>query len=368
MAATDIADTEFMQRALRLAKRGLYTTDPNPRVGCVLVKQGRIVGEGWHQRAGEPHAEINALSQAGEQARGATAYVTLEPCSHTGRTPPCAEALARAGVSKVIAALTDPNPLVAGRGLGVLREQGIETHTGLMEGQARQLNPGFISRMEKALPYVRLKMAMSLDGRTAMSSGESQWISSEASRRDVQFLRARSSAVLTGIDTVLMDNPSMNVRLTAEELGIEGEVRQPLRVVLDSQLRFPASAQLCENSGDVLVMTSTQQSVDDFPCRVVKVASQDDRIDLQQAMKILADMEINELHVEAGATLGGALLQQRLVDELIIYMAPHLMGNEARGLFTLPGLSEMKHRISLDILDVRSIGKDLRITARPLHA
>lgn len=367
MTATGPADNEYMQRALRLAERGLYTTDPNPRVGCVLVNQGKIVGEGWHERAGEPHAEINALSQAGEQARGATAYVTLEPCSHTGKTPPCADALVKAGIVSVVAAMTDPNPLVAGKGLEILRQQGIEVRSGCMEQQARQLNPGFIKRMERGLPYVRLKMAMSLDGRTAMSSGESQWITGEAARRDVQLMRARSSAIVTGIDTVLMDDPSMNVRLSPQELVISGEVRQPLRVVLDSRLRFPVNAKIGGNNNDVLVITSSDATRDDLLCRVVKVASRDSRVDLQQAMETLADMEINEVHVEAGAVLGGAMLQQQLVDEIVIYMAPCLMGNEARGLFSLPGLSEMKHRISLDIQDVRSIGKDMRVTAKPLY-
>lgn len=217
------------------------------------------------------------------------------------------------------------------------------------------------------MPYVRLKMAMSLDGRTAMSSGESQWITGEAARRDVQLMRARSSAIVTGIDTVLMDDPSMNVRLSPQELVISGEVRQPLRVVLDSRLRFPVNAKIGGNNNDVLVITSSDATRDDLLCRVVKVASRDSRVDLQQAMETLADMEINEVHVEAGAVLGGAMLQQQLVDEIVIYMAPCLMGNEARGLFSLPGLSEMKHRISLDIQDVRSIGKDMRVTAKPLY-
>lgn len=367
MTAAGIADTEYMQRALRLAARGLYTTDPNPRVGCVLVNNAKIVGQGWHERAGEAHAEINALMQAGEKASGATAYVTLEPCSHTGKTPPCADALVQAGVSRVIAAMLDPNPLVSGKGLDMLRQTGIEVQSGLLEEQARQLNPGFIKRMEQALPYVRLKMAMSLDGRTAMSSGESKWISGDAARRDVQFLRARSSAIVTGIDTVLMDDPSMNVRLSASELGITGEVRQPLRVVLDSKHRLSANARIFDNHGEVLVVSSSDSN-DDLPCRQIKLASRDDRVDLEQMLKALADLEINEVHVEAGATLAGAMLQQQLADELVIYVAPHLMGDEARGLFSLPGLAAMKDRISLDIVDVRMIGKDLRITAKPVCA
>ncbi|MCK5002367.1 MAG: bifunctional diaminohydroxyphosphoribosylaminopyrimidine deaminase/5-amino-6-(5-phosphoribosylamino)uracil reductase RibD [Gammaproteobacteria bacterium] len=352
-----------MQRAIRLAQKGLYSTDPNPRVGCVLVKDNKIVGEGWHQKAGEPHAEVLALRQAGNEAKAATAYVTLEPCSHTGKTPPCAEALVEADVSRVVVAMQDPNPLVAGQGLKRLQDSGITVESGLMEAQARALNPGFIKRMETGLPYVRVKMAMSLDGRTAMASGESQWITGDAARRDVQLLRARSSAVLTGIGTVLSDDPSMNVRLTAEELDVD-EVRQPLQVVLDSALRFPAKAKIAEVNGDVVIMTTSKNDV----ANAVQVEEKDGHVDLKAALKFLAEKEINEIHVEAGAILSGAFLQQQLVDEIVVYMAPHIMGDEARGLFALPGLSEMKDRISLDIQDVRMLGKDLRITAQPVYS
>ena len=360
-----------MQRAIRLAHKGLYSTDPNPRVGCVLVKDGNIVGEGWHQKAGEPHAEVLALRQAGDDAKGATAYVTLEPCSHTGKTPPCAEALVEAEVSRVVVAMQDPNPLVAGQGLKRLQDSGIAVESGLMEAQARALNPGFIKRMETGLPYVRVKMAMSLDGRTAMASGESQWITGDAARQDVQLLRARSSAVLTGIGTVLSDDPLMNVRMSAEKLKVD-EVRQPLRVVLDSDLRFPSGAKMLEADGDVLVMTTANVAaakniVDDLSCTVVQIAEKDGQVDLKAALKYLADKEINEVHVEAGSVLSGVFLQQQLVDEIIVYMAPHIMGDEARGLFTLPGLSEMKDRILLDIQDVRLLGKDIRITACPKY-
>ncbi len=349
-----------MQRALRLAQKGLYSTNPNPRVGCVLVKNGNIVGEGWHQKAGEPHAEVLALRQAGDNAKDATAYVTLEPCCHTGKTPPCADALVQAGITKVIAAMQDPNPQVAGDGLKRLQDNGIEVESGLMEAQARALNPGFIKRMETGLPYVRVKLAMSLDGRTAMASGESQWITGDAARQDVQLLRARSSAVLTGIGTVLSDDPSMNVRLSAEELDVD-EVRQPLRVVLDSALRFPSDAKITKVDGNVLVMTAAKNDA----ANAVQVEEKDGHVDLKAALKYLAEKEINEVHVEAGAILSGAFLQQRLVDEIVVYMAPHIMGDEARGLFALPGLSEMKDRISLDIQDVRMLGKDIRITAKP---
>ena len=352
-----------MQRALRLAQKGLYTTDPNPRVGCVLVKDGVIVGEGWHQKAGEPHAEVLALRRAGDNAKGATAYVTLEPCSHTGKTPPCADALVKAGVGKVIAAMQDPNPQVAGQGLKHLQDNGIEAESGLMEAQARALNPGFIKRMETGLPYVRVKLAMSMDGRTAMASGESQWITGDAARHDVQLLRARSSAVLTGIATVLSDDPSMNVRLSAKDLGVD-EVRQPLRVVVDSGLRFPDTAKMTELDGDVLIMTTLKNDV----ANAVQMPEKDGHVDLQAALKYLAEKEINEVHVEAGAVLSGAFLQQQLVDEIVVYMAPHIMGDEARGLFSLPGLSKMKDRISLDIQDVRMLAKDLRIIAKPVYS
>ena len=359
-------DHTFMQRALRLAKKGLYSTDPNPQVGCVLVKDGKIIGEGWHQKAGEPHAEVLALRQAGENAKAATAYVTLEPCSHTGKTPPCAEALAEAQVNRVVVAMQDPNPLVAGQGLKYLQGCGIVVESGLMEAQARTLNPGFIKRMETGLPYVRVKMAMSLDGRTAMASGESQWITGEAARRDVQLLRARSSSVLTGITTVLSDDPSMNVRLSAQELSVD-EIRQPLRVVLDSQLRFPEKAKIAEVDGDLLIMTTSKNDVDNVNYQTVRLAEKNGHVDLKAALKYLAEKEINEIHVEAGAVLSGAFLQQQLVDEIVVYMAPHIMGDEARGLFSLPGLSKMKDRISLDIQDVRMLAKDLRITAKPVY-
>ena len=355
-----------MQHALRLAQKGLYTTDPNPRVGCVIVKNGNIVGEGWHEKAGEPHAEVLALRQAGENAKGATAYVTLEPCSHTGKTPPCADALVQAKVGCVVVAMQDPNPLVSGQGLKRLRDNGIEVESGLMEAQARALNPGFVKRMETGLPYVRVKLAMSLDGRTAMASGESRWISGDAARQDVQFLRARSAAVLTGIGTILSDNPSMNVRLSAEDLDVD-EVRQPLRVVLDSALRFPADAKMLEHEGEVLVLTASKNATENAAYQIEQVAEKNGKIDLEAALKLLAEKEINEIHVEAGAVLCGALLQQKLVDEIIIYMAPHIMGDEARGLFSLPGLSEMKNRISLDIQDVRMLAKDMRITASPKY-
>ena len=365
----DNNDQVMMARALQLAARGLYTTDPNPRVGCVLVNDGEVVGEGWHQRAGGPHAEIVALQQAGEYARGACCYVTLEPCSHQGRTAPCAEALIAAGVGKVVAAMPDPNPAVAGNGLAALREAGILVKSGVMEAQARALNPGFYRRMTEARPYVRLKLAMSLDGRTAMASGESQWITGGEARRDVQRLRARSSAIVTGIGTVLTDDPSMTVR--REQIGdYPGEeLRQPLRVVVDPHLSTPTTGRIVQAEGGLLVATATDDAdhagaLQQAGAEVVVLPGSLDTVDLGQLMAELGRREVNEVLVETGAVLSGALLRAGLIDELVIYMAPVLMGDAARGLFHLPGLDVMADRLHLDINDIRAVGKDWRISAR----
>ncbi|NOQ70299.1 MAG: bifunctional diaminohydroxyphosphoribosylaminopyrimidine deaminase/5-amino-6-(5-phosphoribosylamino)uracil reductase RibD [Gammaproteobacteria bacterium] len=367
-----ISSIEYMQHAIRLAKKGLYTTDPNPCVGCVIVKDEKIVGEGWHQRAGEGHAEINALKQAATKAKDATVFITLEPCSHTGKTPPCVDALINAGVKKVIAAMTDPNPLVAGSGLKKLQDAGIETEYGLLESQARELNPGFIKRMECGRPFVRIKLAMSLDGRTAMASGESQWISGEASRNDVQRLRAQSSAILTGIDTVLADDPSMNVRLTAEQLNIDSVLEatvQPKRIVLDSRFRVPADVKIAALDSECTVYTTVNVDKNkQYPFTIETIETKDGQIDLHALMKDLAKKEINLLHVEAGSILCGALLKNALVDEIIIYMAPHIMGDNAKGLFHLPELEKMKDRVSLKVKDMRSIGDDIRIIVLPEYS
>jgi diaminohydroxyphosphoribosylaminopyrimidine deaminase/5-amino-6-(5-phosphoribosylamino)uracil reductase len=358
-------DHRYMARALHLAERGLYTTDPNPRVGCVLVLDGAVVGEGWHERAGGPHAEIAALRQAGEQAVGATAYVTLEPCCHQGRTPPCTDALIKAGVEQVVAAMEDPNPQVAGNGLRRLQEAGFKVRVGVLAAEAERLNPGFVMRMRQGRPWVRCKLAMSLDGRTAMASGESQWITGSEARRDVQHLRARSSAIMSGIETVLADDPSLTVRLE-QEAG--SRVRQPLRVVLDSRLRLSPQARLLGLPGETLIITGE----DDMERKgrlaredvsVITLPLVDGRLELSAVMRYLGRMEINEVHVESGATLSGALLQARLVDELVVYLAPHLMGDTARGLFSLPGLEQMDERIALSINDIRAVGRDWRITA-----
>lgn len=365
----------WMARALELARRGLYTTDPNPRVGCVLVKNHRLVGEGWHVRAGEPHAEVHALRQAGDAARDATAYVTLEPCSHQGRTGPCAVALIEAGVSKVVVAMADPNPAVAGRGLAMLREAGIEVELGLLEAQARALNPGFVMRMDHGRPFVRLKMAMSLDGRTAMRSGESQWITGPQSRREVQRLRARSSAVLTGVESVIFDNSRLTVRPAQLELDDAEEIarRQPLRVVVDTRLRLPQAAACLREPGRTLVVTGLgheaerRERLEAAGAEVVALPSGvDGRVDLHALLRHLAEVElVNEVLLETGATLAGAMLDAGLVDEMQLFVAPTLLGGEARPLFALPGLERMAQQRPLEILDIRAVGRDWRIIARP---
>lgn len=381
MSLFSIADHGFMARALQLARQGLYTTDPNPRVGCVIVRYGRsaegqVVGEGYHLRAGEPHAEVHALAAAGEQARGATAYVTLEPCSHTGRTGPCAVALANAGVGRVVVAMEDPNPQVSGRGIAHLKAAGIEVHVGLLEQDARALNPGFVSRMQSRRPFVRLKMAMSLDGRTAMGSGESQWITGPQARTQVQRLRARSSAILSGVESMIMDDARLTVR--AEQLGLpqadEIVLRQPLRVILDSRLRLPLAAACLREPGRTLIITTDQHSPDKrqrleaagAEIQVLPSAA-DGRVELADMLRWLADNEqVNELLVETGATLAGALLDAQLVDELQLFVAPTLLGGDARPLFELPGITRMADQKRLVIKESRQVGQDWQIIATPV--
>jgi len=367
-------DLAYMARAVRLARVGFFTADPNPRVGCVLVRAGEVVGEGCHRLAGGPHAEPDAIAAAGERARGATAYVTLEPCCHQGKTPACTDALLTAGVRRVVAAMVDPNPLVAGRGVETLRAAGVEVRVGILEAEARVLNPGFIKRMGRGLPYVCCKLAASLDGRTAMASGESKWITSEAARRDVQRLRARSSAILTGIGTLLADDPALDVRLGAEELRrmqLGEPVRQPLRVLVDSRLRTPSNARMLGLPGTTLIVYSEDRAPSDIMrleaagAEVYKCDGSGGRVDLASLLRYLARREINEVLVEAGPTLAGAFLETGLVDEIVLYLAPHLMGDAARGLFRLPGLERMRDRIELGIRELRMAGPDLRITAVP---
>lgn len=359
------ADSQWMARALQLAERGLYTTSPNPCVGCVLVKDGKIVGEGWHERAGEAHAEIHALRMAGETARGATAYVTLEPCSHEGRTPPCADALIKAGIARVVSAIQDPNPQVAGQGLQKLRAAGISVECGLMETAARELNIGFFSRMTRGTSWVRSKIAASLDGRTALANGASQWITGGDARRDVQHWRARSSAVLTGIGTILGDDARLNVR------DIEG-AHQPMRVIADSHLRIPPTARILDRStvgGEVLIYTAVQETekiagLEQAGARVTVLPDMTGRVDLAAMLRDLAARGCNEILVEGGAKLNGALLNAGLVDEMLLYLAPQFLGDLAHGMASLDELTSLEQRIELDWRDVRNVGRDLRITAR----
>lgn len=359
MSATDAG---YMATALRLARNGLYTTDPNPRVGCVLVKGGEIIAEGWHAQAGQAHAEVDALAKLADpgRARGATAYVTLEPCSHHGRTGPCCDALIQAGIGRVVVAMQDPNPLVAGNGLKKMRAAGIEVGCGLLQSDAEQLNRGFIKRMVSGLPYVRSKLAMSLDGRTALANGESQWITSPQARRDVQAFRAESSAIVTGIDTVLADDPSLNAR-------VDVTVKQPVRVVLDSKLRMPLNAKMLQLPGETWVITCSddpakQSRLRDAGCQVWQVGSRTGRVDLREAFRLLAQRQINTVWIEAGAALNGALLETDLVDEWLVYVAPCALGVQARGLFQFPELQNMAAKKSFKFNAVRQVGPDLRLT------
>ena len=364
-----VLDAHYMARALELARKGLYTTHPNPRVGCVIVRDGQIVGEGWHVRTGEPHAEVHALRAAGEHARGATAYVTLEPCSHHGRTPPCADALVNAGVARVVAAMQDPNPEVAGRGMQRLAQAGIAIHSGVLEGEARAINQGFLKRMEHGLPFVRVKLAMSLDGRTAMASGESQWITGSAARSAVQRLRARASVVLTGADTVLADGARLTVR--ADELGLDAEQtalalsRPPLRVLIDGRLRVPLDAPFFK-AGPALVATCMaieEQYANGPECLIV--TGDDGLVDLRKLLVELANRGVNEVLVEAGPRLAGAFAQQGLVDEYQIFIAGKFLGSSARPLLDWP-LTLMSEAPQLKIIEIRAVGDDWRVIAIPV--
>jgi diaminohydroxyphosphoribosylaminopyrimidine deaminase/5-amino-6-(5-phosphoribosylamino)uracil reductase len=362
------ADYRYMSRALQLARRGLYTTHPNPRVGCVIVKDGRTISEGWHRQTGGPHAEVHALNLAGEQAKGADCYVTLEPCVHTGKTPPCTDAVIAAGIKRVIVAATDPNPKVSGKGIDALHKAGIVTEAGLLQAQAQALNPGFEMRMRHGRPYVRCKLAMSMDGRTAMADGASKWITGDAARADVQRLRAQSSAIVTGINTVLADDPSLTVR------GVDILGRQPLRVVLDRRLKIPKEAKLFSEPGETMVFTvygcpDRENAMIKANRPVIRVSSSGEKDFLLGVMRYLAkEKEINEVLVESGPTLAGSLLQAGLVDELIIYVAPLLLGHEAKALLNLPGIKSMTDKIRLQFADVRMVGKDMRITLTPVKS
>lgn len=372
---TTALDHQFMAQALRLADSSRYSPHPNPRVGCVLVRDGAIVGTGWHAFAGGPHAEGYALEQAGARAAGATAYVTLEPCSHHGRTPPCADALIKAGVARVVVAMQDPNPKVAGTGLARLQAAGIAVDCGLMQTEAETLNRGFIKRMRTGLPWVCCKLAMSLDGRTAMASGESQWITGLDARRDVQRLRMGSDAVMTGIGTVLHDDPSLTVRAAEFDLEIPRwpqQARQPVHVILDPNLKTPPQAKLLQQEGSTLIFTASANelaapTLRQAGAQIIQVPAAGTGLDLAAVLRELGQREINEILVEAGATLSGALWSAGLIDELIIYLAPVLMGDGARGLLHLPAIETMAQRHALHISDIRKIGADWRITAHPVR-
>lgn len=364
---SDLDNHQFMGRALALARRGLYTTDPNPRVGCVVVHDGTIVGEGWHQSAGGPHAEVNALEAARGHTQEATVYVTLEPCCHHGRTPPCTQALIEARVRHVVIAMLDPNPRVHGEGVAALNAAGISTDVGISARAAEALNPGFVKRMKTGRPLIRCKLAMSLDGRTALASGESRWITGEAARRDVHRLRAQSSAVLTGVGTVLADDPSLNVRGPLAETPA---LKQPLRVVLDPRGRTPPAAKMLGLPGRTIIVThDADRARSDALARagaeLVVLPGAEHSIDLEALVRLLAGHEVNELLVEAGATLAGAFVEAGLVDELVLYVAPLLLGDAARGLLHLPSVQRMQDRHGLTVTQIRAVGGDWRVTARP---
>ena len=365
----------WMAKALQLARKGLYSTHPNPRVGCVLVKDEELIGEGYHVRAGEGHAEVNALANATQEVAGATAYVTLEPCSHQGKTPPCADALIKAGVARVVFGIQDPNPEVAGRGLSKLKKAGVDVIGPVLEAECEALNIGFIKRMREGLPFIRVKLAMSLDGRTAMESGESQWITGAGARQDVQRLRAQSDAIITGIGSVLADNPSMTVRIDEADQAIDAKrVRQPLRVVMDTALSILPEAKILYPTQQACVFVVEEdvesEHLDVLQEKGVSVRfaprGDDGRLDLLDAMEQLADAGINEVFVETGAELAGGFIQAGLVDEIVVYMAPKLLGSSARPMFQLP-LDKMDEALDLELTSVRQVGQDLRLVYAPKY-
>jgi len=368
----------WMSKAIQLAKKGLYTTHPNPRVGCVLVKDDQLIGQGFHLKSGEAHAEVNALDDAQKNAvdtKGATAYVTLEPCSHQGKTPPCADALIKAGIVRVVFGMQDPNPEVSGRGLAKLKKASIEVIGPIQETECEALNLGFIKRMREGLPYVRVKLAMSLDGRTAMESGESQWITGSEARLDVQRLRAQSDAIVTGIGSVLTDNPSMTVRIDSDDQEVDVKlVRQPLRVIMDTALSIVPEAKILYPTSQACVF-SIEEEIENEHLEVLKKKGvtvrfsprgEDGRLDLLDAMEQLADSGINEVLLETGAELAGGFLQAGLVDEIVVYMAPKLLGSSARPLFQLP-LEAMDEAVELELKSVRKVGQDLRLVYVPTY-
>lgn len=362
-------DHAYMAEAMRLARKGLFTVRINPRVGCVLVKGGRIVGHGYHAYAGQQHAEINAINNAAEDVENSTVYVTLEPCSHHGKTPPCTESLVAAGIRRVVVATQDPNPLVNGKGLAYLNEKGLETHCNVLENEALELNKGFFQRMRTGRPYVTVKSAISLDGKTALSSGKSQWITCQAARLDVHKLRARSCAILTGIGTVLADDPLLSVRLSHEQLGLEAKPEQPIRAVVDTHLRIPESAKMLQSPGRTIVYTGSKDTskIDRLQRENVEIVKMQatEMLELAEVLQDLGARGINEVLIEAGATLVGSLLHQGLVDEMVIYMAPHLIGETGKGLAGLPMITDMQDRLAMRVEEISAIGVDIRLRVRP---
>lgn len=362
-------DYQMMARAIELAKKGLYTTAPNPNVGCVIVRDGKVVGEGFHYRAGEPHAEVFALREAQEKAQGATAYVTLEPCSHFGRTPPCAEALVKAKVGKVICAMQDPNPQVAGRGIKILQEAGIEVQVGLLESDSEALNPGFIKQMKTGMPFVQLKLAASLDGKTALKNGVSQWITSPEARKDVQSFRAKAGAVLSTSKTVIDDNASLNVRWNDLPSSIQNQypkinLRQPKRAILDKNLVLTTNLKLFQSDGEIITISDSATEASSTQPHISVSLDKEGQLCLDEVLEQLnKQKQINHIWVEAGATLAASFLKQNLVDELIIYLAPKFMGTDGRGLINLLGLESMDQVIDLEIKDIRMVGSDIRVVA-----
>ena len=355
------ADHAYMSQALQLAEKGLYSTSPNPRVGCVIVHDSQVVGSGWHVSAGQPHAEINALDAAGTVARGATVYLTLEPCSHHGHTPPCVEALVKAKVAKVIIAMQDPNPLVEGKGLSLLKRSKIKVQIGLMKAEAEELNIGFVTRMRHNRPWVRMKIAASLDGKIALNNGSSQWITGEAARSDGHRFRARSCAVLTGIGTVLADDPQLTVRLVETS-------RQPLKVIVDRRLEIPINAKILHGDGELIFTAGASEerliALSNAGARPILLPDEKGNVALTEMIQTLATFEINEVLIEAGSKLNGSLIRAKLVDELVIYLAPHIIGDAAQSMLNLPELTSLSEKYKLKIRDLRMVGQDIRIIAR----
>lgn len=365
-------DHAYMAEALRHARKGLYTTRANPRVGCVIVKQNTIIGTGYHAYQGQSHAEVVALKNASASVEKATAYVTLEPCSHQGNTLPCVEALVDAKVSRVVAAMQDPNPQVDGKGFSYLGKHGIETLSGILELEARELNKGFIKRVTQNRPYITVKSAISLDGKTALSSGESKWITSESARKDVHKLRARSCAILTGIETVLMDDPALTVRLSKDDLGLSDHFEQPSRVILDTHLRVSANAKILNQSGKVIIYTCSSNkekiaALKNEAIEIVITRLDDKRIDLNEVLLDLAKREVNEILVEAGPTVVGSLVEQQLFDEMILYIAPHLLGDASRGLVQLQSIMSMQDRIDLQRIETNIVGDEIKVKLKPVE-